>query len=71
MKENQSAKKEKVTLKDTATSILVKSTTKFGQNNDDYSQGYIEDVSKRGSQERIGTEENLKTLSTPRQLMYS
>ena len=71
LKENQSAKKEKVTLKDTATSILVKSTTKFGQNNDDYSQGHIEDASKREPQEQIGTEENLKTLSTPKQLMYS
>ena len=71
LKENQSVKKEKVTLKDTATSILVKSTTKFGQNNDDYSQGHIEDVSKREPQGKIGTEENLKTLSTPRQLMYS
>ena len=59
----------KVTLEDTAT--LVKLTTKFGENNNDYSQGYLEDVSKRESQEQIGTEENLKTLSTPRLLMYS
>ena len=61
----------KVTLEDTATSTLVKLTTKFGQNNNDYSQGYLEDVSKRESQEQIRTEENLKTFSTPRLLMYS
>ena len=60
-----------MTLTNTATSILVKSTTKFGQNNDDYSQDQIEDASKREPQGQIGTEENLKTLSTPRQLMYS
>ena len=36
----------KVTLEDTATSTLVKLTTKFGLNNNDYSQGYLEDVSK-------------------------
>ena len=61
----------KVTLEDTATSTLVKLTTKFGLNNNDYSQGYLEDMSKRESQEQIGTEENLKTLSSPRLLMYS
>ena len=53
----------KETLEDTATSTLVKLATKFGLNNNDYSQGYLEDVSKRGSQEQIGTDENLKRVS--------
>ena len=51
-----------MTLKDTATSILVKSTTKFGQNNDDYSQDQIENASRREPQGQIGTDENLKNI---------
>ena len=52
----------KVTLEDTATSTLVKPTTKFGQNNDDYSQDQIEDASKREPQGQIGTDETLKNI---------
>ena len=44
--DENSAKKEKVTLEETATSTLVMLTTKFGLNDIDYSQGYLEDVSK-------------------------
>ena len=62
LKEKQSAKKEKVTLNNTTTSTLVKSTTKFGQNNDDYSQGHIEDVSKGEPQEQIGQKKTRKYL---------